>query len=95
MEDALAVDPLLIHINIRRKNTLLRRSVPSIVPAEHVALPPQKEVEPVRICRRYHPLINQCIRITHDYRRLVEVLAPIHAVVIQGVQALRPVSRLK
>lgn len=58
VEHSLAVDPLLVHINVGTKNTLLRAAIPTVIPGEHITLTPEEEIEPVSVRRRYHPLVD-------------------------------------
>lgn len=49
LQNALSIYPLLIHIDIRGEDALLRASVTTIIPGKDIAISSQEEVEPVSI----------------------------------------------
>jgi hypothetical protein len=71
---SLSVNLLLIRSEIWRENRLLRLTISPIVPDQHVAVSAEEEVQPVSVGRGDHPLVDQSVGITHNYRRLEKIL---------------------
>lgn len=68
------IDFFLMWIIIGAKQTLLRLSIPAIVPNENITLTSYKKVKPICIWGSDHPLIYQSIGITHYDCWLVHIL---------------------
>ena len=56
------------------KESFLRVSVPSIVPANNVDIALQEKIKPVSVRCQYHLLVNQGVRVAYDHSWLQHII---------------------
>ena len=76
--DRVSQDMLRVPFCFRRvrevKESFLRVSVPSIVPANYVDIALEEKVEPISVRCQYHLLVNQGVRIAYDHSWLLHII---------------------